>query len=71
MCGEVKKDWMESVERWKEMEQKGVQVVKKVERIEEIKVHMSKDSSFEVNGGIIKCSEAWQSWIIDQELKSV
>ena len=69
--GEVKKEWMESVEEWKSVERKKVSVVKREERIPENEIHLSKSSSFEVNDKMIRCSDEWQSWIIDRELKSV
>ena len=69
--GEVKKEWMESVSEWEGKLMKEVSVVKREESVSEIRVHMSKPSSFSVNGRMIKCSEGWQSWIIDRELKSV
>ena len=69
--GEVEKEWMESVEEWKDVERKEVSVVKREERMDEMKVHMSKARSFEMNGQTIRCSEDWQSWFIDRELESV
>ena len=69
--GEVKKEWMESVEEWRYVEEKEVEVVKKEERLSEMKVHLSKPSSFEINGQTINCSGEWQSWFIDRELRSV
>ena len=69
--GEVKKEWMESVEEWKSVEEKEVSVVKREERVDEMNVHMSKPAAFEMNGQRIKCLEKWQSWFIDRELKSV
>ena len=69
--GEVKKEWMESVKEWGDVEEKDVSVVKREEKISENEMHMSKKSSFIINGQRIKCSEEWQSWIIDRELKSV
>ena len=69
--GELKKEWMESVEEWKSVEEKEVSVVKREEEISENEMHMSKKSSFEVNDRMIRCSEKCQSWIIDRELKSV
>ena len=69
--GEVKKEWMESVEKWEDMEEKEVAVVKREERIAENEMHMSKPSSFTLNDKLIRCSTGRQSWIIDRELKSV
>ena len=69
--GEVQKEWIESVQEWKSVERKEVEVVKSEERLDEIEVYMTKPTSFEMNGRIIRCSEAHQSWIIDRELKSV
>ena len=69
--GEVKKEWMESVEEWKSVEEKEVSVMKREERIPENKIHMSKPSSFTMNGQKLTCSERMQSWFIDRELKSV
>ena len=69
--GEVRKEWMESVEEWKSVEEKEVSVVKREDNIGENEMHMSKRSSFTMNGRIIRCSEKWQSWIINRELKSV
>ena len=71
ISGEVKKEWMESVEEWKSVEEKEVSVVKREESVDEMNVHMSKPTAFEMNGQRIRCSERWQSWIIDRELKSV
>ena len=69
--GEVEKEWMESVEEWKSVEEKEVSVVQREDNIGENEMHMSKRSSFSMNGRMIRCSERWQSWIIDRELKSV
>ena len=69
--GEVEKEWMDSVEEWKSVEEKEVSVVEREETIPENEMHMSKRSSFSMNGRMIRCSERWQSWIIDRELKSV
>ena len=69
--GEVKKEWMESVEEWKSVEEKEVRFVKREESVDEMNVHMSKATAFEVNGQRIRCLEKLQSWIIDRELKSV
>ena len=69
--GEVKKEWIESVEEWKSVEMKEVEVMKKEEEISENEVHMSKRSSFEMNGRMIRCSEGCQTWILDRELNSV
>ena len=69
--GEVKKEWMESVEKWKSVEEKEVSVVKREENVDEMNVHMSKQAAFEVNGRRIRCSETFQSWFIDRELTSV
>ena len=69
--GEVKKEWMESVEEWKSVEEKEVSVVKREENVDEMNVHMSKPTAFEVNGQRIRCSETFQSWFIDRELKPV
>ena len=68
--GEVKKEWMESVKEWKPVEKKEVLVVKREDNIRENEIHMSKRSSFTMNGRMIRCSEKFQSWIIDRELKS-
>ena len=62
---------MESVEKWKETEEKDVEVVKREERMDEMEVHMSKRSAFTINGQTIRCSEGFQSWFIDKELTSV
>ena len=69
--GEVEKEWMESVEEWKDVERKEVSVVKREKRMDEMKVHMSKPRSFEMNGQTMRCSEGVQSWFIDRELQSV
>ena len=69
--GEVKKEWMESVKEWKPVEKKEVLVVKRGDNLRENEIHMSKRSSFTMNGRMIRCSEKFQSWIIDRELKSV
>ena len=71
ISGEVKKEWVESVEKWKWVEGKDVEVVKKEERLTEMKTHMSNASSFDVDGQTIRCSEGWQSWFLDRELRSV
>ena len=62
---------MESIEEWKYVERKEVEVVKREERLSEMKLHMSNEGSFEMNGQRIRCTEGWQSWFIDRELKSV
>ena len=62
---------MESVEEWKDVERKEVSVVKREKRMDEMKVHMSKPRSFEMNGQTMRCSEGVQSWFIDRELQSV
>ena len=69
--GEVKKEWMESVEEWKSVEEKEVSVMKREDKIGENEMHMSKRSSFSMNDKMIRCSERRQSWFIDRELKSV
>ena len=69
--GEVEKEWMESVEEWEDVEEKEVSVVKREERISGNEMHLSKRSSFTINNKMIRCSEEYQSWIIDRELKSV
>ena len=69
--GEVKKEWLESVEDWKYVKMKEVQVMKREERLDELKVHVSKPPSFVMNGQTIRCSEGGQSWFIDRELQSV
>ena len=69
--GEVKKEWMESVEEWRYVEEKEVEVVKKEEKLSDMKVHLSKPSSFEIYGQTIRCSEGRQSWFIDRALQSV
>ena len=69
--GEVEKEWMESVEEWKSVEEKEVSVMKREDKIRENEMHMSKRSSFSINDKMIRCSEEWQSWIINRELKSV
>ena len=71
ISGEVKKEWVESVGRFKFPEGKEVEVVKREERLTEMKTHMSKASSFEINDRTIICSSRMQSWFIDRELKSV
>ena len=67
--GEVKKEW--SLEEWKSVEEKEASVVKREDKIGENEMHVSKRSSFTMNGRLIRCSEECQSWIIDRELKSV
>ena len=69
--GEVKKEWMQSVDEWKGIQEKKLSVVKREDKIGENEMHTSKRSSFEVNDKMIRCSEKCQSWIIDRELKSV
>ena len=69
--GEVKKEWMESVEKWKYVRMKEVEVVKREERLGELKVHVSKPTSFIMNGQTIRCSEGGQLWFIDRALQSV
>ena len=69
--GEVRKEWMESVEEWEGVEEKEVEVVKREERVDEMEVHTSDVSAFDVNDRIIRCSGPWNSWFIDRELKSV
>ena len=73
--GEVKKEWMESVEKWKEVEGKRGDVVKKIERMEEMNVYMTVSvdlrDAFEVNGSIIRCYEGWHTWMVDREVRSV
>ena len=69
--GEVEKEWMESVEEWKSVEEKEVSVMKREDKIRENEMHMSKRSSFSMNDKMIRCSEKFQSWIINRELKSV
>ena len=71
ITGEVEKEWMESVCEWKSVEEKEVSVVKREERISGNEMHLSKRSSFTINNKMIRCSEEYQSWIIDRELKSV
>ena len=68
--GQVEKEWMESVEE-KSVEEKRVTVVKREGTIAENVIHMSNPGSFTINGRTIRCSENWQSWVIDRELKSV
>ena len=69
--GEVGKEWLSSVETWKSVEMKDVSVVKREVRVDEMKIHMSKPTSFSMNGQTIRCSEGWNSWFIDRELQSV
>ena len=71
ISGEVKKEWMESVEEWKDVRMKEVEVMEREERLGELKVHVSKPTSFIMNGQTIRCSEGMQSWFIDRELQSV
>ena len=71
ISGEMKKEWMDSVEEWKWELEKGVDIVKREEEISENEIHLSKTSSFSMNDKMIRCSEKWQSWIINRELKSV
>ena len=69
--GEVKKDWMETVEEWKSVKMKEVEVVKREERLDELKAHLSTPTSFVTNAQTIRCSEGMQSWFIDRALQSV
>ena len=69
--GEVKKEWMESVEEWKLVEGKEVSVVKREVNINKMEIQLSKPNSFSMNGRMIKCSEELQTWFIGRELKSV
>ena len=69
--GEVKTQWMDSVEEWKPVDEKDVAVVKREERLSKLKLYLSNPSSFGLNGQMINCSESNQSWFINQELKSV
>ena len=68
---EVKTEWLESVEEWKPVKWKSVPVVKKEELLPEMKIHLSKPSSFKIIGQTIRSSVKWQSCLIDRELKSV
>ena len=69
--GEVKKEWMESVEEWKSVEEKEVSVVQREGKIGENEMRMSKRGSFSMNDKMIRCSEGCKSLIINRELKSV
>ena len=71
ISGEVEQEWMESVKEWKDVEEKKVSIVKREDKIAENEIHMSKRSSFSMNDKLISCSEGFQSWIIDRELKYV
>ena len=71
IIGEVKKQWIEVVKEWKDVEEKEVSVVEREDKIGENEMHMSKRSSFSMNDKMIRCSDGWQSWFIDRELKSV
>ena len=71
ITGEVQKEWMDEVKEWKDVEEKTVEAVKREENISETEMHMSKRSSFFLNGKTIRCSEKFQSWFINRELKSV
>ena len=62
---------MESVEKWNWVERKEVEVVKREERLDEMKVHIPTSLSYTMNGHTIRCLEGEQSWFIDRELKSV
>ena len=68
--GEVKK-WMESVKEWAWIKEKKVSVVKREDKIAENEIYISKRSSCSMSRKRIRCSENWQSWFIDRELKSV
>ena len=54
---------MESVEEWKDVEEKEVSIVKREEKISENEMHGSNGSSFSMNGRIIRYSEELQSCI--------
>ena len=71
IMGQVKKEWMESVEEWKSVEEKDVLVVQREDKIGENEMHMSRRSSFSMNDKSIRCSERVQTWFLDRELKSV
>ena len=69
--GEVKKEWMESVKEWEDVEMKEVEVVKKEEVLNDMPVHLSKQKSIRIANKTIRCSKGGESWLIDRELKSV
>ena len=73
ILGEVKKEWMETVEVWKSVEEKEVFAVKKVETMQDLNIYLSNESSFTILyfSSLISCSGKWKSWFIDQDLKSV
>ena len=71
IIGEVKKEWMESVEEWKSVKMKEVRVMMRKEKISENEMHMSLPSSFRINGRTIRCSPGGQTWFLDRQLKDV
>ena len=71
ISGEVKKEWIASVSEWKDVERKEVEVVKKEEKLNELKVHLSKQTSFRMNDQTILCTEAGAAWFLYRELTSV
>ena len=69
--GEVRKEWMESIQEWQLVKMKEVEVVKREGVLANIQVHMSKRSSFEVIDQTIRCTEGFQSFFIDREFAPV